>query len=296
VSLARGKFGIEYDARRVSPEPFRFGWLVALVAFVALVSLTWSLVKRYRAHSGDASLMAVETVEPDLSLPDIVAEPEPEPAPAVEIATSQAFQAVQPLKTSLVNRPPKVRNLLMRLDEAEKRKDVEMAVTTIETIRALPGSPAADLDDALARKLGALNLCRLFELRNAQWVKQVKVKRGDSASRIAAENGSTLGSFSRLNGGRVDKVVIGRTVYVMNHPRFNLVLHRRSQTADLSLNGKFFKRYDLQGEVKARDGAYEMPEKRRLMWNGIGAPFKAADRVEIDQLVPTGASVLVSEM
>ena len=172
-----------------------------------------------------------------------------------------------------------------------------MAVTTIETIRALPGSPAADLDDSLARRLGALNIRRLFDLRNAQWVKTVTVGRGDSASRIAAENGSTLASFALLNGGNVDRVVLGRKMYVLNHPRFGLVIHRRTRTADLSLNGKFFKRYDLQGDVNIRDGAYEIPgQQRRLFWTGIGAVFSSDDRTELDQLLPSGAPVLVSEM
>ena len=82
----------------------------------------------------------------------------------------------------------------------------------------------------------------------------------------------------------------------MNHPRFNLVLHRRTRTADLSLNGKFFKRYDLQGAVKAREGSYEMPEKRRDFWSGVGTCFKPEDRLEIDTLLPKGTPILVSEL
>ncbi|MBQ0032891.1 MAG: LysM peptidoglycan-binding domain-containing protein, partial [bacterium] len=193
-------------------------------------------------------------------------------------------------------RPTKLRNLLMRLEEAERRGDVEMAVGTIESIRSLPGSPAADLDDALARRLGTLNLRRLFDLRCAQWVKSAEVRRGDSASRIAAENGSTLASLARLNGGDVDRICVGARLYVMDHPRFNLVLHRRTRIADLSLNGKFFKRYDLQDEVKARDGAYEIPERRKGFWEVFGPAFRKSDRFELDMLLPSGASLLVSEL
>lgn len=287
MSLARGRFGIEYNPRQLEPESSGLGWLVVAVALAAFVSLTWTLVKRIQAKRAEVEMVAA-AVEPTA--------PEAGPA-APSAATTQAFRAFQPLDASLAHRPPKVRNLLMRLEEAERRKDVEMAVTTIETIRALPGSPAADLDDSLARRLGALNIRRLFDLRNAQWVKTVTVGRGDSASRIAAENGSTLASFALLNGGNVDRIVLGRKMYVLNHPRFGLVIHRRTRTADLSLNGKFFKRYDLQDDVKARDGAYEIPgQQRRLFWTGIGAAFKQADRLELDQLLPSGAPVLVSEM
>ena len=160
----------------------------------------------------------------------------------------------------------------------------------------MPGSPAADLDDSLARRLGTLNVRRLFDLRNAQWVKQVTVKRGDVASRIAYENGSTLASLARLNGGNVEKVVIGQKLYVMDHPRFNLVIHRRTRTADLSLNGKFFKRYDLPGEVSGKEGTYEMPANPRTFWRSIGVEFKIADRAELETLMPVKASVIIAEL
>lgn len=289
MSLARGKFGVEYNPRQMEKKPSGLGWVVAAVALAAFVSLTWSLVKRIRSHAEEARLLEAEQTAR-------------EPAAALESAAPQkavsqtVFQTFQPLNSDLARRPPKVRNLLMRLDEAEKRKDIEMAVSTIETLRALPGSPAADIDDSLARRLGALNIRRLFDLRSALWVKKVTVGRGDSASRLAAENGSTLASFSRLNGGDVDRVILGKEMYVMNHPRFNLVLHKRTRTADLSLNGKFFRRYDLTGDVRAREGAYEMPEKRRLFWNGMGSRFKPEDRDELEVLLPKGTPILVSEM
>ena len=278
MSLARGKFGIEYNPKKMEPEPSGFGWVVVAIAFAALVSLAVVIAKRIRSAEPDA-------------VPPVEA---PVAAPArAEVSTAQVFRASQDVVS---HRPTKLRNLLMRLEEAEKRGDVEMAVGTIESIRSLPGSPAADLDDKLARRLGALNIRRLFELRSAQWVKAVEIRRGDSASRIAVENGSTLASLARLNGGNVDRIIFGAKLYVMDHPRFNLVLHRRTRIADLSLNGKFFKRYDLQEAVKARDGAYEIPERRKGFWEVFGPMFKKADRSELDMLLPSGASLLVSEL
>ena len=291
MSLARGKFGIEYNPRQKDREPSGLGGTLALAAIAAFVALTWTLVRHIRSRSAEPEILELAAVAP---VPE--AAPSPDVAPASD--TSRTFQTFAPLNADVARRPPRVRNLLMRLEEAEKRRDVEMAVTTIETLRALPASPAADIDDSLARRLGALNVRRLFDLRNAQWVKTVTVGRGDSATRIAAENGSTFASLARLNGGRdkVEKIVIGQSLHVMNHPRFNLVLHRRTRTADLSLNGKFFKRYDLADAVKAREGAYEMPEKRRLFWGGIGSCFRPEDRLEIDTLLPKGTPILVSEM
>ena len=288
MSLAKGKFGIEYNPRQLERESSGLGWLIALVAFVALVSLSVTIVKRVRSSADD---VAVEPQEE--RLPAVAAESNREETAVSDIPPSPPIAAQTP---ALPRRPVKVRNLLMRLEEAERTRDVEMAVTTIETLRALPGSPAADIDDALARRLGVLNVRRLFGRRNAQWVKKVTVKRGDSASRLAVENGSTLASFVKLNGGDADKLAIGRTLYVMDHPRFNLVIHRRTRTADLSLNGKFFKRYDLQGEVKAKEGAYELPERKRAFWGNVGAQLKPADRDELELLLPSGTPVLISEM
>ena len=279
MSLARGKFGIEYNPKQVEPGSSGFGWVVVIVAFAALISLTVVIVRRVRS------------AEPVPETLEIAATTVPQTAPV----TNETPQAVV-RDTGFSRRPAKVRNLLMRLEEAEKTHDIEMAVTTIESIRSLPGSPAADLDDSLARRLGSLNIRRLFEVRSAQWVKAVTVGRGDSASRIAAENGSTIASLARLNGGNIDRIRVGAKLYVMDHPRFNLVLHRRTRIADLSLNGKFFKRYDLLGEVRAREGAYEVPERRKLLWDRLGSVFKAEDRAELELLLPTGAPILVSEL
>ena len=280
MSLARGKFGIEYNPKQMEPESSGFGWIVVTVAFAAFISLAVVVVKRVRSD---------EPVPETLEIAAVAT------VPQTVTVTNEALPAVV-RDTGFSRRPTKLRNLLMRLEEAEKSHDIEMAVTTIESIRSLPGSPAADIDDALARRLGALNLRRLFGVRNAQWVKAVTVGRGDSASRIAAENGSTLASLARLNGGNVDRIRVGAKLYVMDHPRFNLVLRRRTRIADLSLNGKFFKRYDLPGEVRAKEGAYEVPKRRKLLWDRLGSAFKADDRAELEMLLPTGAPGLVSEL
>ena len=287
MSLARGKFGIEYDPRKLEPESSGFGWVVVIVAFAALISLTFVVVKRIR---GDESIPVPQEMTAE-TRPSAGGHRETKAAATNEDVSVSFHDAA-----AFAHRPLKLRNLLMRLEEAEKRGDVEMAVGTIESIRSLPGSPAADLDDALARRLGTLNIRRLFGLRCAQWVKTVEVRRGDSASRIATENGSTLASLARLNGGNVDRIILGSKLYVMDHPRFNLVLHRRTRIADLSLNGKFFKRYDLQGSVRIRDGAYEIPERRRGFWDAFSPVFQKGDRLELDMLLPTGASILVSAL
>lgn len=282
MSLNRGRYGLEWNPRQDERKASGLGWVFVLVGLVALVSFSVTLVRRYRARNvGEA-----ETVVP------------PPPPSSVRPATDEPPPVIEPAVRRAVTekRPARVRNLLLRLEEAERRRDVEMAVSTIEQIRALPGSPAADLDDALARRLGVLNMKRLFEKRTPLWVRQVEVRRGDTASRLAAENGSTFASFARLNGGNVEKIRLGAKLYVMDHPRFTLVIHRRARTADLLLKEKFFKRYDLAQEPTGKAGAYELPRGSLAFWRSLGVAFKAPDQTEIDLLMPVGSSVLISEM
>ena len=294
MAFERGRFGIEYDLRQREREheSSGLGWVFVLVAVVAVVSFVWT---KFVRSGGEDEMPPAVPPAPSVQTPS---QPAPPPSGAEEHPKVVVDPPPPPrsVEASIAKRPVKVRNLLMRLDEAERRNDIDMAVSTIEQLRALPGSPAADLDDSLARRLGVLNVKRLFELKNAQWVKTVVVKRGDAASRIAAENGSTLASLARLNGGNVDKIAIGRKLYVMDHPRFNLVIRRRTRTADLSLNGKFFQRYDLDGEVSGNPGAYEMTANPRAVWRALGVLFKSADRTELETLLPSGAQVLVSEL
>ena len=154
MSLNRGRYGLEWNPRQDEPKSSGLGWIVLAVGLVAIVSFSVTWARRVRASAQEDA--ASESTAPS-ALP--VARP---PAPTV---AAEPPPAVVPTVSRDVTekRPPRVRNLLLRLEEAERQRDVEMAVSTIEQIRALPGSPAADLDDALARRLGTLTMKRPFE-------------------------------------------------------------------------------------------------------------------------------------
>ena len=298
MSLECGKFGIEWNPRQDARTSSGWGWLFVLVGVVALVSFSVTLVRRCRASSGDDETSASGPAEAAASasgFPEAVAA---EPASPDAAATNPSPAVVVPpdvRQAATEKRPVRVRNLLLRLEEAERRRDVDMAASTIEQILALPGSPAADLEDALARRLGALNVKRLFDRKTPLWVRQVEVRRGDTASRIASENGSTFASLVRLNGGDVERIRVGQKLYVMDHPRFRLVIHRRARTADLWLKDKFFKRYDLTQEPTAEKGAHELPRGTSAFWKSLGVSFKVPGQAELDLLMPVGSSVLISE-
>ena len=288
MAFARGIFGIEYDPEPEAKRPSGLWIVVGAVIAVAAVSLAATVVSRVKGRIDErreAEAMAEEAKKAALATLPEPAKTAEKPEEKIEVATPE-------------KRPAKAQSLLMRLEEAEKSRDLVLIVTTIEQLRALPGKPLADIDDSLARRLGALNIQWLFEYSNAQWVKRVKVKAGDSATRIAREHGSTLASFVKLNPGiDAGRLKIGMEVGVMNHPRLNLVVSARARTADLHLNGKFFKRYNLAIGTSAKPGAYEVGASPKKSLGECGVVVgNADDRSELESLLPRGSSITVSDM
>ena len=279
--LARGKYNIEWVPRpQDDRQPSGLKWIVALVAAITLISFSFTLLSRFRARSE----------EPKVAVLPAAAEVKIPPKPSLSDAAVQSSAVSSPVAVengkAFKTRPQKLRNLLLRLQEAEKDRNTVMAITTIESIRQMP--EAADLDNALARRLGTLNFKWLFEQHNPQWVAVHEVRRGDSASRIASEHGSTFASLKRLNGGNLDKVLVGAKLFVLDHPRFALVVHRQLKYADLQLKGKFFRRYDLKESPTVKEGAYT--------WGEVAAKLAFMDRSELDLLLSRSTVVAIAEL
>jgi hypothetical protein len=289
MAFAQGKFGIEYNANPIDEESSGAGWLVVVIALAAVAVLAAAGVRRLISSSPDEpspidTPVAVQTVTPVATNAPPRVEPPPPPPPPLPPGAER-------------NRPRVAQNLLLKLEKAEAAHDVELAVATIEQLRALPGEAVADLDNSLARRLGELNIRRLFVGKNRQWVKEVVVRRGDSATRIASENGSTLASLLKLNAlPSADRLNVGQKLEVMDHPRFTIVVHRAAKYADLTLKGKFFKRYDIIAPVRAAEGNYETPARLRAFLAEKGIALAPADSAELDMLVPAKSSLLVSEL
>ncbi len=302
MSLARGKFGVEYDpvdrVRDGSSPPF--GWIAAVVALLVAASLVPAAVRRFAAPpEEDGTALGGFAPPPATVASDAPGEPAPAAPPPVTAAPAAPPAPPPPPRVEVSNfgnRPQKVKNLLMRLDAARAKGDAELELSTIEQLRALPGDPAADLEGELAARLGELNFTRLFVARSPQWVREVVVKPGESATRIARQHGSTLASLRKLNEPvSVDRIRVGQTLRVMNHPRFILVVHKTLRRADLQLNGKFFKRYALRGETAAAAGFYETTENLRAFLAELGVWFDRADRDELEMLLPKKTPLTVSD-
>lgn len=285
MAFVKTKYGVEYNPRSSGGvESSGFGWLVTILCLFAVISLLYACFTRMMSETKKQQLPSLDEKKTSA----IVAEKKKKPS----IPRLAPIKGAIPQERSVV-----VRNLLMRLKEAERLNDIEMATSTIEKIRSLPGQPAADLDDQLARRLGVFNFKRLFELHNPQWVGNVKVKPGDSAIRIARENGSTFASLLKLNSlTDANHIKVGQTLKVLANPRFILVVRKRSRIADLSLNGRFFKRYDLIGEVVSSVGVDKLGPQTRQYFAEKGIVFSPEERRELEMLLPANSQVSISEM
>lgn len=287
MAFVRGRLGIEYNTTPTDRDDgFHAGPIVMIIAAVAFVFLAINTINKFRnremPREGLESVASTPTV---VSAQPVKTEPAPPPVPVLEMPNA-------------MRRPPRLRQLIDRLETAERTADTLLAISAIEEIRAYPGGAAADLEDKLSRRLGELNLKWLWELKNAKWVTDVTIKRGDNATRIAREHGSTLASIKKLNPTLdLNLLKTGTKIKVMHLPRFILVVHLRLKTADLQLNGKFFKRYDLTGEDNAaKPGSYETTAPLSEFLTEHKLHFSNADLTELNALVPKASTLVISEM
>lgn len=275
MSYQRGRFGIEYRPEDPAEET---PWLLWAIGVAVVVVFGYGLNAGYNwlLHWLDEK-----------------------PAEETQIAASTNTVVVpvipKPELTISGPRPRQVDNLRMRLDRAIATTNIALQVATIEQIRSLPGAPAADLDDDLARMLGPLKLHMLFSpgMRN-EWVKTITVKLGNSASRIASEYGTTVRCLEKLNGD-VSSLKAGQSLKVMDHPQFRLSVYRKTGIADLFLDGRFFKRYYLTGEVTGEDGSYIFAANIRALLKDKGVRLVAKDISELEMLLPKGANMTIAD-
>lgn len=284
MSLTRLKYGIETDSRERGDDSSGIGWIVVAIIVVAAISFIVTVAGRISSDSPgeEKAGESVLTIE----------QPAEKPVPP-------ALKDVPPVEIDgFEGRSPKVRSLLMRLEKAAERGELEMQISTIEQIREMHGADSADLVEELLPRLGQLNLSWLFDRHNPQWVSKVRVKSGDTALRIAKEHGSTLASLKKLNGlSDAHRLVVGRELRVMNHPRFYLVLRMRLRTVDLYLNGKIFKRYyipDDAGDIVIKPGDYRTPANLIDYFRRSGVNLRDVDLDELNMLVPRNSRFNVS--
>lgn len=295
MAFVRGRLGIEYNTTpsRDADGGIPKGFLVCAACAMLLILAATSIVRRYSGSKSEELLYENAAGKPSADAkPQAQAAAKTEQTPPSPVQRSARKIEISP------SRSPRLAQLLDKLNVAESTNDTILAIATIEEIRRFPGGAAADLDDRLARRLGELNLKRLWELKNQKWVSDVTVRPGENATRIARAHGTTVNAIKKLNPSTdINRLKHGFKIKVMHIPRFILVVHLRMKTADLQLNGKFFKRYDLT-DVKdaAKPGSYETKYPLSGFLAGHGIALSPNDMDELDTLVPHSSILVVSEM
>lgn len=286
MSLARGKFGIEFDPLHGDEAPSGRGLLIFAAVLIVLISFIVTLVKRLSANDEELALERAERA-PVTEVARV--------APTT-LAAPPLAPAIPPEKAALASRSRTMRNLLMRLTEAERDRDLSRQVETIELLRALPGNPAADIDHLLIKRLGRLNFRWMFGDENSPWTSRLTPRRGNSAERIAKEQGMTLAAFLKLNHWRsLDEMRAGEPVRVFNRPNFVLIVHRRGRLAELMLDGKLFKAYELAQVPRTEPGLYLATENLKQQFTKLDLSFTVPDQAELKLFLLATAPILVAE-
>lgn len=322
MGYARGRFGVEYQPRRSEGHPLL--WVV--VSAVLLVSCAFTLYRFRRpkndsikpttpievpekddapskadvrqSRTGDGRLAgaaAISATTNRIEKPRAV-EAKP-PKPAAPPKPNPNVERVQNWIGTSQDRPVNERVLLERLLAAEREKNATLAIDTIKKLHTRPAM--ADIQDALMRRLGDLNLQVLFSGQNNPLVTTVTARRGDSRDRIARENRTTTAVIVKLNPKiKWEKLKPGDSVRVLFVPNPLLVIYRQRGYADLSLkNGVFFNRYDVTVKKTVQSGTYPIStESGESVW----ARFRelgitAQKRAEIEMFLSFGSRIIVAD-
>ena len=295
---------VEYDANRTKDSSG--GWKLSALA-VLLIAVAISFVYARFVSRGARAPVSVPENPPVAAVPPSVAPPpdvttnvvqrkvETPPPPKPSAAAKEAEAWAENAST----RPARERTLLQRLADAERLGKLAIAVDTIEQLRTKPSM--ADLDDRLARRLGSLNVKRLFSGEPVPWVVETTVRRGQTVHRIAREHGTTVAAVRQLNGLRPqEEPALGRKLRVLEFPRATLVVHKQTRYADLSLNGKLFKRYYVSTKKETAAGAYPITSKAeegpRSRFAALGIRVAPSDMLELDMFLAPGSVLTISEM
>ena len=308
MSYTRGRFGVEFnDVKRDSGERHLLRWTLLGAGALAVVS--------FISARGCASKVRMPDFTPQVSdLAQTPSPPAPEkksaeadadrpvgangkaPDPKRQSAPSAAANMVERWLRTSDDRPAHEKTLLGKLLAAERSANVVLALDTIERLRQRPAM--ADLDEPLARRLGALNLQLLMSGRPTPWATNVTSRRGDTPFRIAREHGTTVAAVLKLNGLPADaKLKPGTTLRIMEFPRAALVVHRKTKQADLTLNGKFFKRYYASTSPQTPTTSVQVTRESgpRTRFSSMGIVFAPDDLDEIAMFLPPGASIVVAD-
>ena len=311
MGYERGKFGVEFnEVRHDQSESHLLRWTLLGATVLAIVSFVSARGCAQRVRMPDFTPPTADPVQPvppqkqnppppapvATNTPGVQAKPVQKNGTPKASVPSAAAQMVERWLATSAGRPVRERTLLEKLLAAERVGNAVLALDTIERLRQRPAM--ADLDEPLARRLGALNLQLLLSDRPTPWTTTVVSRRSDTPFRIAREHGTTVAAIQRLNGlAQNAKLEQGTRLRVLEFPRAAIVIHRQTKQADLTINGKFFKRYYASTGAATKIVSVQVTREAgpRTRFGELGIVFAPGDLDELAMFLPPGASIAVTD-
>lgn len=280
MPLQRGTYGIEYDERQGSP--LRKLWIPSALILIAVVPFLF-----FRGRGGSSgrepltddgvgqTRYRVPQVETQRERPSLLkhflnfrrsAGSGTDGRPMAETAAQtkgngwQGAKIETPLAAKVQS--PEVKKLLDQVTADEVADDLVNARLVLHQV--LLRRDADDVRAFAERKIGSLNTTLVFGDRPMPEKTKHLIVAGDLIGKLAKRYGNTQDYLLKANG--IDKpelLRIGREIWVLQAPVFELTVFKRANSAVLTLNSQFFKRYEI-GVGKPSDvpsGTYAVRNK-----------------------------------
>jgi LysM repeat protein len=308
MSLQRGTYGIEFDEQQGSP--FRRLWIPA--ALVLAVALPLLFFRSCGGRDGRDDVTDEEPGQTRYRVPEVEARRERPSlwrhflkrgggadAPAHAQAGGGTGGAYAPggqeadgdARAAFKVQSPEVRRLLERVAEHEGADDPVNARLVLHQL--LLRKDAEDVRAFIERKIGTINTALVFGDRPMPEKTRHPVVAGDLIGKLAKRYGNTEAYLLKANGiDRPDRLRIGREIWVLRNPVFELAVFPKTSSAVLTLDGQFFKRYET-----GLGAPSDVPAGTYTVRDGVLARLglRSVDAEELRVLLPFGVKVEISE-
>ncbi len=262
MPLHRGTYGIEYDERQGSP--LRKLWIPSVLLLTAVVP--FFLFRGCGGSTAREPLTDDGVGQTRYRVPEVVTRRESpsllkhflnfrrsvgsgadgSPRAATVAPTKgigwQGAEIETPLAAKVQS--PEVKKLLDQVTAYEGADDLVNARLVLHQV--LLRRDAEDVRAFAERKIGSLNTTLVFSDRPMPEKTKHLIVAGDLIGKLAKRYGNTQDYLLKANG--IDKpelLRIGREIWVLRAPVFELTVFKRANSAVLTLNSRFFKRYEI---------------------------------------------------
>lgn len=263
MSLQRGSFGIEFDERQGFPIQ-KLWWGVVLIP---LVALGFIFVRGCSGEKASSALVEDPAQAARFDAPEVKANRERPSllkhffrlggkAVASPQEKSGSSERALPhsdgwMSSGTAKSPQDVKIQSHEVkglvgQAAAKEAEDDLVGARLLYRRLLIMKDAEEIRPFVERKIGEINTTLLFSDRPSPEKARYKIAAGDLVSKLAKRYGDTQDYLLKANGiDKPESLRIGREIWVLAKPVFELTVFKKGGTAVLTLNGQFFKRYPI---------------------------------------------------